>query len=381
MDNGNNMNHEDGGFFDGYENHQQAQQQQQHQYNTGNINDLPRLEATPYASEYAQLDPYKEENQFGQGMSGVSGADGASMYDSDPEEERSIASKIKSGGGGNSNTGSFNTGQSQSIPYQSTQSEGHPIYSQSAPYQSAPSITNSQAHSQSHSLPTYNPMGQGQGQVLPSYNAAQPQQSAMGGFGSGPVNQVNHNIERYNQNMPQDSSGIMSPDTESVISGDTLNTSSYSKKKATISPEYKDLYTTISTTRVNELATSDRATLTQLMERWVNLDTQMKMKDDEKKVLKIERDQLTPVIREFMQYNKIPEIPLEKSGGKIHYAKRTSKNKMTPAFIRQCLGQYIPDRIALDRATKDLMDPEKLGKKETYVLVRQLDKSKKKLRP
>jgi hypothetical protein len=101
---------------------------------------------------------------------------------------------------------------------------------------------------------------------------------------------------------------------------------------------------------------TDRSQLISKIQRWVLLDSQLKIVNDKTKQLREMRSQLNSQISQYMLQNNMINTKIDISDGDLRICEKKDYSSITFGYIERCLDELISDKNQVEYIIKYLKD-------------------------
>jgi hypothetical protein len=101
---------------------------------------------------------------------------------------------------------------------------------------------------------------------------------------------------------------------------------------------------------------TDRSQLISKIQRWVLLDSQLKIVNDKTKQLREMRSQLNSQISQYMLQNNMSNTKIDISDGDLRICEKKDYSSITFGYIERCLDELISDKNQVEYIIKYLKD-------------------------
>lgn len=89
------------------------------------------------------------------------------------------------------------------------------------------------------------------------------------------------------------------------------------------------------------------------LKKWIRLDTQIRMANQQLRDLRNEQDKLSTAVCDFMRTNNIEKRKIETQDSKIEYYEKKSYSSLSYAFLEKYLADIIPNTERVIEYLKD----------------------------
>ena len=100
----------------------------------------------------------------------------------------------------------------------------------------------------------------------------------------------------------------------------------------------------------------DKSQLISKIQRWVLLDSQLKIVNDKTKQLREMRSQLNSKISQYMLQNNMSNTKIDISDGDLRICEKKDYSSITFGYIERCLDELISDKIQVEYIIKYLKE-------------------------
>jgi hypothetical protein len=101
---------------------------------------------------------------------------------------------------------------------------------------------------------------------------------------------------------------------------------------------------------------TDKSQLISKIQRWVLLDSQLKIVNDKTKQLREMRSQLNSQISQYMLQNNMSNTKIDISDGDLRICEKKDYSSITFGYIERCLDELISDKNQVEYIIKYLKD-------------------------
>ena len=100
----------------------------------------------------------------------------------------------------------------------------------------------------------------------------------------------------------------------------------------------------------------DKSQLISKIQRWVLLDSQLKIVNDKTKQLREMRSQLNSQISQYMLQNNMSNTKIDISDGDLRICEKKDYSSITFGYIERCLDELISDKTQVEYIIKYLKE-------------------------
>ena len=101
---------------------------------------------------------------------------------------------------------------------------------------------------------------------------------------------------------------------------------------------------------------TDKSQLISKIQRWVLLDSQLKIVNDKSKQLREMRSQLNSQISQYMLQNNMSNTKIDISDGDLRICEKKDYSSITFGYIERCLDELISDKNQVEYIIKYLKE-------------------------
>tara|TARA_B110000879_G_C11176321_1_gene516140 strand:+ start:245 stop:628 length:384 start_codon:yes stop_codon:yes gene_type:complete len=101
---------------------------------------------------------------------------------------------------------------------------------------------------------------------------------------------------------------------------------------------------------------TDKSQLISKIQRWVLLDSQLKIVNDKTKQLREMRSQLNSQISQYMLQNNMSNTKIDISDGDLRICEKKDYSSITFGYIERCLDELISDKTQVEYIIKYLKE-------------------------
>lgn len=101
---------------------------------------------------------------------------------------------------------------------------------------------------------------------------------------------------------------------------------------------------------------TDKSQLISKIQRWVLLDSQLKIVNDKTKQLREMRSQLNSQISQYMLQNNMSNTKFDISDGDLRICEKKDYSSITFGYIERCLDELISDKTQVEYIIKYLKE-------------------------
>jgi len=101
---------------------------------------------------------------------------------------------------------------------------------------------------------------------------------------------------------------------------------------------------------------TDKSQLISKIQRWVLLDSQLKIVNDKTKQLREMRSQLNSQISQYMLQNNMSNTKIDISDGDLRICEKKDYSSITFGYIERCLDELISDKNQVEYIIKYLKE-------------------------
>ena len=107
---------------------------------------------------------------------------------------------------------------------------------------------------------------------------------------------------------------------------------------------------------MNNIVPKDKDAFVENVQKWVALDTQLKMIHDKTKIMRDTRHSLTLQINEYVTTNQMRDRKVEISDGTLRFCEKKEYAPLTFGYIQESLGKLIPNAAHVEQIVKYLRE-------------------------
>uniref|UniRef100_A0A6C0JM62 Uncharacterized protein n=1 Tax=viral metagenome TaxID=1070528 RepID=A0A6C0JM62_9ZZZZ len=98
----------------------------------------------------------------------------------------------------------------------------------------------------------------------------------------------------------------------------------------------------------NQLAISTKQELIENIQRWVLLDSQLKIVNEKTKKIRETKTQLCDKICEYMDQNNLTQNKIGISDGELRIIEKKDYSPLSYTYVERCLAEIITDKTQVD---------------------------------
>lgn len=107
---------------------------------------------------------------------------------------------------------------------------------------------------------------------------------------------------------------------------------------------------------MNNIVPSDKGEFVENVQKWVALDSQLKMINEKTKVMRDNKHELSERISRYVDMNGMRDSKVEISDGALRFCEKKEYAPLTFGYIEEALGKLIPNKENVDKIIKHLKD-------------------------
>jgi hypothetical protein len=106
----------------------------------------------------------------------------------------------------------------------------------------------------------------------------------------------------------------------------------------------------------NTIVPSDRGEFVENVQKWVALDSQLKMINEKTKIMRDNKHELSERISKYVDTNGMRDSKVEISDGALRFCEKREYAPLTFGYIEESLTKLIPNKENVDKIIKHLKD-------------------------
>jgi hypothetical protein len=107
---------------------------------------------------------------------------------------------------------------------------------------------------------------------------------------------------------------------------------------------------------MNNIVPSDRGEFVENVQKWVALDSQLKMINEKTKIMRDNKHELSERISRYVETNGMRDSKVEISDGALRFCEKKEYAPLTFGYIEEALTKLIPNKENVDKIIKHLKD-------------------------
>lgn len=106
----------------------------------------------------------------------------------------------------------------------------------------------------------------------------------------------------------------------------------------------------------NTIVPSDKSEFVENVQKWVALDSQLKMINEKTKIMRDNKHELSERISRYVDTNGMRDSKVEISDGTLRFCEKKEYAPLTFGYIEEALTKLIPNKENVDKIIKHLKD-------------------------
>ena len=107
---------------------------------------------------------------------------------------------------------------------------------------------------------------------------------------------------------------------------------------------------------MNNIVPSDKGEFVENVQKWVALDSQLKMINEKTKIMRDNKHELSERISKYVDTNGMRDSKVEISDGALRFCEKKEYAPLTFGYIEESLYKLIPNKENVDKIIKHLKD-------------------------